>query len=248
MDSLVAEAWRLYEAAENTPSVVKPSIPILYFGDRDRYAASPLKVITVGLNPSCNEFPVNDPFTRFRKAQYVYPDILDGDGSADYLTALNDYFRRDPYWRWFRSLEPLLEGMTASYGDGQRNTALHTDICSPLATDPTWSGLKHERGILEQDGVELWLRLIHELDPDVVLISVARRYLETFDFPILRDWDTVYTVERANPYSVQAREIELASGKRTRIVFGRAATMPFGLVSNSVKVEIGRRIVQYARG
>jgi hypothetical protein len=248
MDSLVAEAWQLYEAAETTPSVVKPSIPILYFGDRDRYGASPLKVITVGLNPSRNEFPLDEPFSRFPKAQSVYPGILGGDGYADYLAALNDYFRCDPYCRWFRSLEPLLEGMDASYGDGRRHTALHTDVCSPLATDPTWSRLTHEKRLLEAAGVELWVHLVQHLVPDVILISVARRHLDAFDFASAGRWETIFTVERANPYRVQAQQVEILKGKRTLIVFGRAATMPFGLVSNSVKVEIGRRIVQYAGG
>ena len=36
--------------------VVNPSIPILYFGDEVAYRKSKLKVITVGKNPSLNEF------------------------------------------------------------------------------------------------------------------------------------------------------------------------------------------------
>lgn len=31
--------------------------------------------------------------------------------------------------------------MDASYYDHQTSTALHTDICSPIATNPTWTRL-----------------------------------------------------------------------------------------------------------
>ena len=55
MDSLIDEAWRIYDATADT-CVVRPSIPILFFGDSAHYACSPLKVVTVALNPSRKEF------------------------------------------------------------------------------------------------------------------------------------------------------------------------------------------------
>ena len=72
MEQLIEDAWRLYHQASD-PCVVKPSIPILYFGDMQRYAASSLKVITVALNPSHHEFPVHDRFARFRPAESISP-------------------------------------------------------------------------------------------------------------------------------------------------------------------------------
>ena len=51
------------------------------------------------------------------------------------------YFRTDPYRGWFSAFEPLLNGLEASYYEGQPSTVLHTDICPSVATDPTWSGL-----------------------------------------------------------------------------------------------------------
>jgi len=247
-DSLVEEAWQLYLGSEDSPYVVRPSIPILYFGDCERYFRSPLKVITVGLNPSCAEFPVDEPFRRFRGAQHVYPGILDGSFYSEYLAALNDYFRCNPYMRWFRSLEPLLDGMESGYHDGRANAALHTDLCSPLATGPTWSRLTYERGILGLAGVRLWLRLVRHLAPDVVLVSVAKEHLDRFDFPPLGEWETIYTVERTNPFLVKAREVEVVPGQRTLIVFGRASQTPFGTVRALAKREIGRRVAERAYG
>lgn len=248
MNSLIEEAWHLYHRSEDTPCVVRPSIPILYFGDSERYARSPLKVITVGLNPSRAEFPVNEPFRRFPKARHAYPGVLNGSCYPEYLAALNDYFRRDPYLGWFGTFEPLLNGMEASYHDGRPNVALHTDLCSPLATNPTWSRLTHEQEILGPAGVRLWRQLVCHLAPDVILVSIAQQHLVSLGFSPLGQWETIHTIERANPYRVKAREVEVIPGQRTLIVFGRASQKPFGTVSTLAKREIGQRVVERAGG
>jgi hypothetical protein len=56
--SLAVEAWRLHHgaSADTAIPVVRPSAPILYFGDRDAYQDSDIRVITVGVNPSGEEF------------------------------------------------------------------------------------------------------------------------------------------------------------------------------------------------
>ncbi len=64
-DELVCAAWALYRELAHEPFVVSPSIPILYFGDAERYFRSNVKAITVGLNPSREEFPVDSRFRRF---------------------------------------------------------------------------------------------------------------------------------------------------------------------------------------
>src|SRR5690242_1836998 len=118
METLVTESWRIYARFENQPFLVKPSIPILFFGDSDRYFGSRLKVITVGLNPSRVEFPDPDRFFRFESARGVYPRILEGAYYDEYVRALNGYFQRPPnhpYEPWFNSFEPLLRGLDCSY-------------------------------------------------------------------------------------------------------------------------------------
>ena len=247
MNPLIAQAWDAYRRAEaeGLSFVVRPSIPILFFGDREQYFASPLKVVTVGLNPSRKEFPVGDRFARFPASRDVYPGILEVDEYSAYLTALSDYFRVSPYTDWFDgSFKEILQGMEASFYDGAKNTALHTDLCSSLATDPTWRRLDPSgRAALEDEGVPLWHQLVQVLDPDVILVSVARANVDQgIRLHRLREWRDIYTVERMNPYRVEAAEVELTPGRSTLLVFGRAAQKPFGPVSNLEKRRIGETI------
>jgi hypothetical protein len=248
ISELATQAWRLYRSAlqRGDANVVLPSIPILFFGDLGKYQASPLRVITVGLNPSLAEFPPADPFARFPAARDVYPQILEGIGYDAYLRALGDYFRVNPYSRWFESFERLLLGLDASFYEGSPNTALHSDLCSPLATNPTWSRLGHaERARLAPEGIAFWHRLVPALDPHVIIISVARAHLDNIRFPMKRGWQDLYRLERVNPFVVECAELEVRDGRTSTIVFGRAANTPFGTVSDAEKRRIGEAIGRY---
>ena len=242
MRELAAASWEVYRDAIEfgIGALVRPSIPILFFGDDERYASTARKVITVGLNPSRLEFPNVDPFLRFPAARQIDPQRPALD---QHLAALRAYFRERPYNAWFRpAFEPILNGLAASYYQGAANTALHTDICSPLATDPTWSRLGSVGAQLTAAGVELWHRLVEQLAPDVILISVARRHLGMIRFPKLGVWETIHLIERKNPFMVQALRVEVVPQKPTLLVFGRAANLPFGTVSAADKRTIGEAI------
>jgi hypothetical protein len=252
MNDLVRDAWQVYCEYENQPFVVKPSIPILFFGDSQKYSESNLKVITLGLNPSRIEFPDADRFLRFNAARNVYPHILEGRYYEDYLTALNQYFLKPPnhpYAPWFSSFEHLLKGLDCSYYGLAPNTALHTDLCSPLATDPTWSKLPREsRDILVASGARLWHLLAERLSPDLIVASIARHHLDRITFPRLHDWRRVYTVERTNPYQIEVAKLRISSGKVIALVFGRAANTPFGTVSKADKRRIGIALKEHVYG
>lgn len=227
--------------------LVTPSVPILFFGDLDAYRSSRLRVVSVGLNPSRVEFPTDDPFMRFRRAEHACPAVLSGQNYDDYLGALKRYFREQPYRRWFSSIEPILQGMASSFYEGQANTALHTDLCSPLATDPTWSNLPG--GVqtrLAASGYALWERLVTELAPHVLLISIARRYLDllTFAPDALEYWPVPFAIERARPYRVWMRRCTLPGGTSTLVAYGRAAETPWGLISRRDKGCVGKAICQ----
>ena len=244
MEDLATASWQEYARATRLGpgSIVSPSIPIIYFGDDRRYFASHRKIITVGLNPSCAEFPDEDRFRRFPKARQLTPDSFTPE---THLAALRDYFREDPYHKWFRpSFEWILNGLDASYYDGAPNTALHTDLFSPLATDPTWSRLGERRLHLESQGVSLWHRIVERLAPDVIIISVARTYLDKIRFDRLHEWRTIHTVDRTNPFEVGAMRVRIAEDKTALLVFGQAANIPFGTVSRSDKKHIGAAIAK----
>jgi|SRR5579863_7391181 len=110
-DDLIRESWQVHRRFVDQPFLVKPSIPIHFFGDSDKYFDSELKVITLGLNPSRCEFPEKDRFSRFSSAREIHPRVLEGASYAEYLQALNGYFLEppnDPYKSWFNSFEHLL--------------------------------------------------------------------------------------------------------------------------------------------
>jgi len=251
INDLVREAWQVYRRFEDRPFVVRPSIPVLFFGDSDRYFSSELKVITLGLNPSRLEFPEEDRFLRFSSAREACPPNVEGVTYGGYLQALNGYFRsppNHPYESWFNSFEHLLGGIDCSYYGNAANTALHTDLCSPLATDPTWPNLPREaRSDLAQPGNHLWHSLVEWLSPDLIIASVARWHLGTISFPRLDDWKIVYTVDRTNPYNVELTRLKISGDKSACLVFGRAANTPFGTVSNPDKLKIGFALKENAR-
>jgi hypothetical protein len=245
---LARDAWQEHQQAERErfPALVRPSMPILYFGDSAGYAGSPLRVITVGLNPSREEFPRGDPFSRFPGQQAGPPADVDA-----YMPALDGYFRANPYVQWFDpSFEPILRGLGASYYAGQQLAALHTDLCSPLATDPTWSRLKGDQAFLERAGTRLWHDLAEALQPDVVLVSVARHRLAQIASPATGPATVIHTVDgpcRRRPYHVEAQPRRLGSGKEPLFVFGAAAQQPFGLISREDKIRAGRSIREAIR-
>jgi hypothetical protein len=242
LKQLLVQSWAIYDHLHEQEFVVCPAIPILFFGDSKRYFTSQLRVVTVGLNPSNKEFPEDDQFSRFPAARVLVPDSGQRDHSC-HLEALDAYFRSMPYKQWFNSFEPMLRGLGTSYYDGQESTALHTDFCSPIATNPTWRRLPEKgRSLLELDGINLWHSLVETLAPDVILISIKKCDLEKIRFPALSSWQAIRALNRKRPYQVRGRLLAINSSKRTLLAFGRAANTPFGTVSNVDKLEIGAAI------
>jgi len=224
--------------------VVRPSLPILYFGNLDEYSFSSLKVITVGKNPSNNEFRLNNTdqysYCRFNKWKPEKGNLIE---------ALNPYIEDKPL-SWFSCYEPVLNGMGCSYYPGKiKNRVLHTDICSPIATTPTWSKLTpQQQCVLSKEGNILWNLLIEALQPDIILISVPRQlFLENFD----ETGKTVITFDtkvdgskRTEPYRVFEHIKRFKNGKVVKVFFGPPAQTPFGTISSDQKMEVGKSCLQ----
>ena len=247
LDEAAAVAWGAFERATPLPSSVV--LPILFFGDMEAYQQSRLRALTVGLNPSIREFPADSPYRRFPLAQ----GVAAGETSR-YIDALSDYFRADPYRNWFNAFELTLNGLGTSYYEGQPSTALHTDICSPVATDPTWSGLDRKtRRTLESDGVPLWHTLLKALQPHVVVLSVAKPHESLIKFKALSEREVVHVFKRTKagalrkyPITVSARWYEIG-GEPSLLVFAPAAQMPLGKLSNPQKERAGRMALEVFR-
>ena len=196
----------------------------MYFGDYPAYKKSETKIITVGLNPSHRELPIGDRFLRFRKAEEISPrPDPDRNDVRLLLDSLNEYYTNEPY-RWFGCFEPILNGLNSSYYNNEYpNRALHTDICSPLATDITWSRLDDkQRSRLSYDGIRIWHSLVEILAPDVILISIARRHLRKIRFKLTKWQESIHITKdkygepRNNPYIVSTRARILKDGVSSR--------------------------------
>ena len=200
----VAQAWDAFDRAGRLPSCVKPSVPILFFGDLNAYVASPLRVVTVASNPSPREFEAEAPFQRFQ----LTGDSRDREPDR-YLDSMSAYFRTHPY-QWFRHFERLLKGLRSSYYGGEVSTALHTDMCSPVATSPIWSKLgQADRDALEAGGGPLWHALLWELRPQIVALSVARDHLRRIEFAPITEWETIHVFDKAGSGSPRSRPYEI---------------------------------------
>ena len=178
LTSLLNRTLEYYPEIQDRDYVVKPAIPILYFGDVNAYFESEIKIITVGKNPSSIEF------CRKKGEPYSFLRFPNWQEKQDYAAALNSYFECKPYKSWFGSYEVILNGINASYyiSSNQINRVIHTDICSPIATNPTWTKLSGDtQQELFDTGFQLWKDLIDILQPDIVLLSFAKQWLEELE-------------------------------------------------------------------
>lgn len=116
-------------------------------------------VATVGLNPSLREF--TDGKGNWLTGDQRRLATTDSLGVTDLSTAEDarvarvveecyDYFHRNPYWKWFKPLETLINTAAgASYSDG---TACHLDLVQ-WATEPVWQqlALQVRRQLIAED-------------------------------------------------------------------------------------------------
>lgn len=229
-----------FDKYKDYDEVVTPSLPILYFGNLPSYRKSDVKVLTVGKNPSDNEFRLKkgDPFSFVRFSNW-------DENKRNLSPALNSYFEDRPLKQWFSCYEPILNGLSASYYQNSHpNTALHTDICSPLATNPTWSKLtKETQSVLLSEGLEIWKDLIEDLQPDLMLVSIPRALFDSVFKSKGREL-VVFNKKkdgapRKRPYVVELYEYKLSSMKKVKVVFGQAANKPFDTIHHELKLKIG---------
>lgn len=214
-------------------------LPIYWFGNRKAYEASPLRIITVGLNPSDREFRPNDS-TEVSK-DFRFPDYDGTDAGLE--KALNNYFLYNPYNAWFKSsFGAVLKSFNASFYPGSVNTAIHTDICSPWATIPTWSKLSEYQQIeLEQEGYSIWKKLMLELSPDIILFSSSSGHQDKIDFPSGQtEWKCINAgVKRP----LMIREFTIGAKKCT-VLFHVQGRKPFLQLPRSIKLSLNQFIKQ----
>lgn len=246
--SVLADCIKHYEEVRRESFVVQDSMPIPFFGDLAAYSGSQWKIVTAAINPSGKEFPRSGP-VRF--------DVSAGLNNSHALEEqLAEYFKLNPYRRWFSSFERVLNGMGASYGGKMSRspfatTALHLDMCSPIATSPTWSKLGKEVEKLVVDGRAIFDRLVAELRPDLIIASVQWGHLQNWHqaFQEGPHWPHVmkYTTKKNGEPSkakmlVQSHDV-LIGNHECLFVNCSAGVMPLSNFSNERKAEVGMNLL-----
>ena len=223
---------------------ISGNMPILYFGDIWSYLSSSLKIITVGYNPSEGEFSEN---------RSSFQNLRRSNSSATYLKALNTYFENNPY-DWFQHYQGVLEGLDATYGGKMKvaekpkhmphTVAIHTDLCSPLATHPKWADLpKKVRTVLQREGACTWRSLVKDcLKPDIIMISVAPQYMddEIISMNKLKTLMRIRSGRHEKSYPVKKGVLRY-NGNKAVVVYGPLRRLPF-LVARQEKSNIGRQV------
>lgn len=136
-------------------SVIAGSTPVIAFGN-----ARTARVATLGINPSSHEFVekrtgnlLHGDRQRLETLESLRAsgcESLTDEQVEKVVRACDNYFKVNPYRRWFDPLDSILQSATdASYFDG---SACHLDL-SQWATSPTWKDLAPgQRDALLADG------------------------------------------------------------------------------------------------
>ena len=188
IDNIIQDSWNKHQELlkfhEQLSVMMYNSLPILWFGNIDAYSESERRIVTVGLNPSSNEF--DGKTDRFPLAHNLYgKTVLTSKDCSIYYDAMNAYFenkdgkRKTAYTKWFNHFEKVLNCLDASYYSGNKNRAVHIDIYSPFATNPTWGNLSDNKNeAIKAASKMLYDRMVDFLKPDIVLISVGKNEMD----------------------------------------------------------------------
>lgn len=228
-----------FKSLNYSNSIVPNSIPILWFGNFEKYLISDKKIITVSLNPSDNEFKLRkmDPYsTKYRFSPY--------NGTVNSLyDAYNEYFSlsKSPYNSWFKSsFKSVLESFNASHYNNAPNIALHTDIGSPYATSPTWSGLGlADKKALEPLGSLSWHSLVKILEPDIILFSASYSFEKKIKFKQIGNWKEI-DVNADRPLLVG--KFQINETNNTTVLFQVQGRKPFLKSSKEEKLNFRNHI------
>ncbi len=227
------------------------TIPIDWFGNRNEYEQSDIRIVTVGLNPSDIEFKESDKATTYSTI-YRFPNAQVGVPTT-YPRAWNEYFTYNPY-NWFNNFERVLQGMGASYGghspegigehDHPTRRAIHTDLCSSDATLPTWSHLSHaNKKAIAQVGIPRWEEQMKQLRPDIIIMSVAKEYWSKLPITDISD---LYVITEAKNGTMRKRPVIIRKGyyNGALVILGVTRNTPFGSVCKEEQKHIGELILQ----
>jgi hypothetical protein len=176
--------------------------PVPYFG-RLRHSA----VATLGINPSNREF-VDAAGEELDGASRRFPTLGSlglrtwADASsldiAAIVAACDCYFSRNPYSRWFDTLDYLLRATGASFYSLE-SPAAHLDLV-PYATHVKWGALRpvQQRALL-QCGQDLLASLLRDSRIELLVLngaSVVRQFEEVAGVSLIRGHNALWDLPR----------------------------------------------------
>lgn len=176
--------------------------PVPFFGD-----PSSSKVATLGLNPSNREFVDNygkelvgdeRRFHTLKSLDLENWTEIDAKKISKIVDSCVNYFSANPYDRWFRRLDAVMAGASASYYDMFSN-ACHLDLI-PYATSRKWAELSCEQrlSLLDISGDCLG-NMLRETDIRVLVLngmSVVSLLQTMIDQPLERIEMPSWTLSR----------------------------------------------------
>lgn len=196
--------------------VVPGSTPVIAFGD-PRTA----RVATLGINPSGVEFLGAGSMLTGSDRRLATLESL-GAESTETLTspqvdavidACAAYFSRNPYLKWFRPLDTLLQdALKVQYADG---TACHLDIVQ-WATEPVWGKIPDGtvKTRLLDEGAPHLKKLLDHSAIEVVIVNGAAVWDQLAATGITTTVDDVDTLKYGNDGKSTALRIGEGSGVR----------------------------------
>tara|TARA_B000000557_G_scaffold16457_1_gene12660 strand:+ start:312 stop:1079 length:768 start_codon:yes stop_codon:yes gene_type:complete len=243
-ENLLKEVMSEFQSKKELDCVIENSLPVLFFGDLKSYVKNDFKVVTAAINPSDMEFK-KERGQRWHSTKIRFKDF---DGSYESLeVACSNYFKRNTYYEWFgknkkdwnKGFKPILNSMGYCYFPNKENlkSVLHTDLCSPLATTEKWNDVSTEdKNQLIETGFPLWKRLINEIKPNLIIMSMAKKHIYRLNPKFIK---SIYV--KNDRYAVEFYSINL-DGFKTNLIWGSAQDTPFQPFSN--KSEIGELIIK----
>ena len=258
--SLAQQCYESFAVAQNDstlrPYLIKGTLPILYFGDIEAYFKSQYKIITAAINPSFGEFFYDESnkqisFKRFPQFESIAnANALNNENALQYLSALNGYFKTgNDYKKWFKTTprDNLFAPFGASYYENAPNRAIHTDILSPFATFPTWSKMPlHIQTQFSNAGIRLWSELIEILEPNIIFMSLNKKYISHIDFyQTFRDYLT-YHNKKYDGESLRIQYGYIHLNGKTAHIFNESRTnrVPFNAIGNEHSALLGKKIFE----
>lgn len=173
---------RLEAAASSETHIIRWGSPVPSFGN-----LSHARVATVGINPSNREFvdqsgnELEGAFRRFETLNSLGIDSW-ADADARHLAAIIEcccnYFARNPYDTWFRTLETVISAIGESFY-GPDAGACHVDLV-PYATEKKWTALSaRQRSLLLRLSGDSLPRLLRDSGVSLLLLN-GQTVVDTF--------------------------------------------------------------------